>query len=92
MKIAQEQRPHIRKINEHCYEIDVRGLVCPYPQLLVMRVLANLSSDDILEVLVDNPPSARDIPKAVGDSGHRVLDTSRSDASAWRIVIQTERQ
>jgi len=85
---SMEGKFQVRKIDEKHYELDVRGLTCPYPQLLVTRTLSNLSSDDVLEVILDNPPSARDIPPALEERRYKVLDVSRLDSSTWKIAIQ----
>jgi len=80
-----------RKIDEKRYELDVRGLTCPYPQLLTMRTLIGLSSDDVLEVILDNPPSARDVPSALEEKEYKVLDVSRLNSSTWKIIIQAKK-
>ncbi|MEM3506729.1 MAG: hypothetical protein QW589_01315 [Candidatus Bathyarchaeia archaeon] len=33
----------LEKVSEGFYKLDVRGLVCPYSQLLVTRALSNIS-------------------------------------------------
>ena len=45
----------MRKINENYYELDVRGMICPFPQVLVSKVLKTLTPDEKLEVIIDNP-------------------------------------
>jgi TusA-related sulfurtransferase len=80
----------VRKINEKRYELDVRGLTCPYPQLLTMRTLIGLSSDDVLEVILDNPPSAKDVPSALEERGYKV-EVSRLNSSTWKIIIQAKK-
>jgi TusA-related sulfurtransferase len=79
-----------RKVDENRYELDVRGLVCPYPQLLVTRALNSLSSEDTLEVILNNPPSVRDIPPALEEKGYKV-NVSRLDSSTWKIVVQAKK-
>ncbi len=86
-----EGRRSLQKVGEKRYVLDVRGLTCPYPQVLVTRALESLSSKDVLEVVLDNPPSVRDIPPALKDRGYNVLDVSGSDANSWKIVVQAER-
>jgi len=81
-----------RRIDEKRFELDVRGLTCPYPQLIVTRTLNSLCSDDILEVILDNPPSARDIPPVLEAMGHKISRVSRPDGSTWKIVVQTKNQ
>jgi len=77
-------------MDENRYELDVRGLVCPYPQLIVTRILNTLSSGDTLEVILNNPPSVRDIPPALEEKGYRV-SVSRLDGSTWKLVVQAKK-
>ena len=65
-----ENESKLKKIDDRQYELDVRGLVCPFPQVLVTKALESLSTDDILEVLIDNPPSVRDIPPVLEKKGY----------------------
>ncbi|MEM2252792.1 MAG: sulfurtransferase TusA family protein [Candidatus Bathyarchaeia archaeon] len=80
----------VEKAGEGLYRLDVRGLVCPYPQLLVMRALSGLSQNDILEVILDNPPSVRDIPPILEERGYNV-NVTRLDSATWKIIIQTRK-
>lgn len=88
--VDAESKFSLRKIDEKRYALDARGFVCPYPQLLVMRALNALSSDEILEVTLDNPPSVRDIPPALEEKGYEV-EVSRLKGSMWKLTIRTER-
>jgi TusA-related sulfurtransferase len=76
-----------KKIGEKRYRIDVQGLTCPYPQVLVTRALDKLSPEDTLEVVLNNPPSARDIPPALKERGHSVAETVAIDQTTWKIVV-----
>jgi len=83
-----EKRFNLQKTGEKRYSLDVRGQVCPYPQLLTLRALGSLSSGDILEVILDNPPSVRDIPPALKEKGYEVSNMSSVDRGTWKIVAQ----
>ncbi|MBO3842476.1 MAG: sulfurtransferase TusA family protein [Candidatus Brockarchaeota archaeon] len=76
----------VEKVGDRLYRIDARGLVCPYPQLLVFRALSSLSAGDVLEVLVDNPPSVKDIPPILEERGHKV-DVVQLDSVTWRMLV-----
>ncbi|MBO3754724.1 MAG: sulfurtransferase TusA family protein [Candidatus Brockarchaeota archaeon] len=76
----------VEKVGDRLYRIDARGLVCPYPQLLVVRALSSLSAGDVLEVLVDNPPSVKDIPPILEERGHKV-DVVQLDSVTWRMLV-----
>lgn len=41
----------VEKVGEGLYRLDARGLVCPYPQLLVTRALSNLSQNKLFKLL-----------------------------------------
>ncbi len=75
------------KINEHVFSLDVRGQVCPYPELLTLKALQNMSAGDILEIMIDNLPSVRDIPITLEKRGLPSPDIIRLDRNAWKIII-----
>jgi len=81
----------VEKVSEGLYRLDVRGLVCPYPQLLVTRALSSLSHNNILEVILDNPPSVRDIPPILKERGYNV-SVVKIDSITWKMTIQRAKQ
>ena len=76
------------KIGERRYILDVKGYVCPYPVIYTRKVLAKLKSDEILEVLTDNPPSCENVPRSVEEEGHKVEKVERVEEGVWKIVIR----
>ena len=82
----------VKQIDDKRYALDVRGLACPYPQILVIAAMGELQSDDVLEITLDNPPSVRDIPPALERRGNEVLDVSRTDSLTWKILALKKRQ
>ncbi|HDZ16787.1 hypothetical protein LCGC14_1418260 [marine sediment metagenome] len=81
-----ENRKKLKKLDENRYELDVRGLVCPFPQVLVTSSLENLSVNDILEVLIDNLPSVRDIPLSLERKGYAVEEL-KVDKMTWKLTV-----
>ena len=80
-------RQHLQKTGENRYTLDVRGQVCPYPELFTLKVFQRLAPDDTLEVIVDNPPSTRDIPITLEKKGYATPQVKRLDGM-WKIVVQ----
>jgi tRNA 2-thiouridine synthesizing protein A len=78
----------IQRIGEKSFSLDVRGYVCPYPELLTLKTLKTLSSGDVLEVLLDNPPSVRDIPITIKKRGYTISDISRINRGLWKIIVE----
>ena len=81
-----EERFKLKKVDEKRYSLDLRGVVCPYPQLLTLRALNQLDSGNILEVTLDNPPSVRDIQLALENKNYKISEVSKVSKEAWRIV------
>ncbi|MGC8570380.1 MAG: sulfurtransferase TusA family protein [Caldivirga sp.] len=56
------------------YVVDLRGLICPYPQLYTAKVIKSVENDAIIDVLVDYPASCQTIPLVAGKLNCSVLD------------------
>jgi len=81
----------MKKIDENYYELDVRGMICPFPQVLVSKALKNLTLDEKLEVFIDNPPSVRQIPLSLEKKGYKVEKT-KVDENNWKLVVETKQR
>jgi TusA-related sulfurtransferase len=79
---------NVQKIGERLYTIDVRGHVCPYPELLSLRAIQSLSTGDTLEVILDNAPSVRDIPITIEKRAYGKTDVKRVNNKTWKIIVQ----
>ena len=71
MGIGHKQRP---------VQIDVSGLVCPQPVLLVRRCLEELDPGDELIAVGDYPPAERSIRRTCYKHGYDVSDGPPRDA------------
>jgi tRNA 2-thiouridine synthesizing protein A len=68
--------------------LDLRGYVCPYPQLATLKELRNSPPGTIIEVITDNPPSCENVPSVARREGHEVLRVEEVERGVWRIVIR----
>jgi len=59
---------------------------------LALRALQSLSSNDILEIVLDNPPSVRDIPATLAKRGYREIDVSQISKGMWKIIVPITKQ
>jgi TusA-related sulfurtransferase len=68
--------------------LDVRGEVCPYPDVKSMRKAKKMSSGQVLEILLDYPLSAEKIPRSMEKKGHEVLSVDKTGDSEWKILVK----
>lgn len=70
--------------------IDVRGDVCPYPDVKTKRKIKKMSSGEILEIKLDYPLSAERIPETMKSLGHEVLSVEKTGTSDWIILLKVK--
>lgn len=74
---------------EHAVEaLDLRGEVCPYTFLKARLALEGLPEQTVLRVVVDNPASARDVPRSLAGTGHAVLEVEAASDGTWVILVR----
>ena len=69
------------------HRLDLLGVPCPLSWAKTKVVLAELTPHDLLEITLDDPRGARDLPHAAEAEGHQVVST-RSEAGRWIIIIE----
>ena len=67
--------------------LDLRGVPCPLSWARAKVRLEGLAGGDELELLLDDPQGARDIPRAAEAEGHQVVDLREADG-LWRLTIE----
>ena len=70
--------------------LDVRGEICPNPDLRTMTTLEKMDKGQILEVLVDYPLSVERIPKNAENRKHKVLKVEKIDGPEHKILIEAK--
>jgi tRNA 2-thiouridine synthesizing protein A len=68
-------------------ELDLRGIRCPLSWARARVVLDTLARGEELELVVDDPQAARDIPRAAEAVGHHVVGVI-PETGVWRITIE----
>jgi TusA-related sulfurtransferase len=67
--------------------VDARGLRCPVNWAKAKATLEQVAPGHLVEVLVDDPRSERDLPVAAEAEGHAVLEIEQV-GSHLRILIE----
>lgn len=75
------------KIGEGAYSLDVKGYVCPHPQLYTKSALSKIRPGDTLRLLFDNPSSGESIASMCDKNGDEILEQI-TDAGSFRWLIK----
>lgn len=67
--------------------LDVLGLKCPEPVMMIRKSMRELQSGDHLKVIADDPSTERDVPKFCQFMDHRLIEMSR-DNNQWTFIIE----
>ncbi|MFW6118405.1 MAG: sulfurtransferase TusA family protein [Chloroflexota bacterium] len=70
--------------------LDVRGEICPNPDVKSMTALEKMEKGKILEVLVDYPLSLERIPRNAENRKHKVLKIEQVSGPEHRILIEAK--
>jgi tRNA 2-thiouridine synthesizing protein A len=68
-------------------KLDVRGEICPYPQVKTVAALKKLAPSDQLEVLTDHPPALETVPAQAARLGY-VAEIEEVGTAEWRILLR----
>ena len=68
-------------------KLDLRGIKCPLNWAYAKVRLEQMASGERLELMLDDPRGARDIPRAAEAEGYVVVDIGRM-ADIWQIRIE----
>jgi len=70
--------------------LDVRGEVCPVPDVRSVTTLEKMEKGQILEILVDYPLSVERIPKTVQGRKHKVLRVEQVSGPEHKIFVEAK--
>lgn len=69
------------------YEIDLRGVICPYNFVKTKLKLEEMKSGEVLAVILDDGEPIKNVPESVRSEGHLILQQDPL-AGAYRVIIQ----
>jgi tRNA 2-thiouridine synthesizing protein A len=74
------------KLDEGQYRLDVKGYVCPQPQIYTKKALEKLQPGEVLELLFDNPSSGESISAMIDQDGNKLIEQKQEEGQyLWRI-------
>jgi len=69
-------------------ELDIRGEVCPFTFVKSKLALESMKVGEVLRVLIDYEPSARNVPRSMEDEGQEIVAVNRIGENLWEIIIR----
>ncbi len=74
------------KRDDGVYVLDVKGYVCPHPQIYTKKALSKVQSGDVVEVLFDNPSSGESIAAMCDNTGDEIVNKKQEGGQfVWDI-------
>ncbi|QWK19328.1 MAG: sulfurtransferase TusA family protein [Hydrogenobacter thermophilus] len=77
------------KLSESKYFLDVRGYVCPHPQMYTKKAMEKIPRDACLEVVLDNPSSCESIFDLCKIEGYKIVDY-KEEGGVFRFQLCKE--
>ncbi len=75
------------KPRERLVRLDLRGVKCPLNWAHAKVRLEQMHRGQTLELILDDPRGARDIPLAAEAEGYAVTEAAR-EGKLWRLMIE----
>jgi len=72
---------------ETTVRLDLRGVKCPLNWAHAKVRLEAMARGEILELILDDPRGARDLPRAAEAEGHAIIE-SRTDGALFHLKIE----
>jgi tRNA 2-thiouridine synthesizing protein A len=74
------------KTGDGSYALDVKGYVCPHPQLYTKSALSKMKPGDTLKLLFDNASSGESIAQMCDKEGDEIVEQLANGGSyQWTI-------
>jgi TusA-related sulfurtransferase len=73
-------------------KINIKGLVCPYTFVKSKLAIEGMEAGQVLEIILDYPSAATNVPRSMEDQGHKVLRTEKINDTDWLILVQKGRE
>ncbi len=74
-------------VEDGAIRLDLRGLKCPLNWAHAKVRLESMRRGETIELTIDDPRGARDIPRAAEAEGHLVVRVEAADG-LWRLWIE----
>lgn len=67
--------------------LDLQGVSCPNNFVKTKLKLEEMNSGEILEITLDDGEPIKNVPRAVKEEGHQILDVEKIN-NHWKLLIK----
>jgi len=71
--------------------LDLRGAVCPFTFARTRLALEEMQPGQVLRVVLDNPDSARNVPRSLEAQGQDVISVAETEPGVWEVLVELTR-
>lgn len=68
-------------------KVDTLGKTCPIPLIEARKAFKRAETGDIVIIVGDHQPSKKEIPMAIDNLGHKLLETNEKDGT-WELKVE----
>ena len=69
-------------------ELDIRGDVCPITFVKSKLAIEKMDKGQVLKVIIDYPPSAKNVPRSLEHEGHEILSLTQDGERLWTLLVR----
>jgi len=70
--------------------LDLKGVSCPFNYVKAKLKLETMEIGKILEVILDDGPPIRNVPRSLKQDGHSILLEEKVNPQNWKILVKKE--
>jgi tRNA 2-thiouridine synthesizing protein A len=76
----------LEKPMQHDREVDARGLNCPLPILRTKKMLNDMKSGELVQILATDPASVRDFQAFSRQTGNELVEHGERDGAFYFLL------
>lgn len=69
-------------------KLDLTGVACPLNFVKTKLKLEEMGNGETLEVILDDGEPIQNVPRAVKEEGHQIVDVKKIDENHFRLLIK----
>lgn len=74
------------------HELNLKGEVCPYTFVKSKLKLEEIEPEDELEIILDYKPALYNVPRALKEEGHEILEIKQINESDYKIKVKKAKE